>query len=174
MANTQAKYLTGLGATPSGEIAGLPLFISVDDEKAVTYYLKNEDNKVIAFLYMENIPGWKAKEESVIWADDAYRGQGLVPALYDAFIKRDNGILISDDLHTVHAMSMWTKFIKTQRYKIYAINLKNPRQKVQVWWDAQAEDILYDTTIPGIWFDSADRGIKTLLKQYDIRFVAHS
>lgn len=173
MANTQGKYLADLDATPAGEISGIPLFISVDEEGAVTYYLRNDTKKVVAFLYMENLPGWKAKEESVVWADDAYRGQGLVPSLYDAFIKRDDGILVSDDLHTVHAMAMWTKFIRTKRYKIYAINLKNPREKAQVWWDSANEEVAVDPRMPGLWFDSNERGIKTLLKQYDIRFVAH-
>ena len=173
LASQQLKYLKWCESTLAGSINGYDLYIAVDKEKALTYYL-TDNSKVIAFLYMEAIERWKAMEEAIVWTDDAYRGRGLVPALYDTFIKRDNGILISDNLHTKYAVAMWKRYIKTQRYNIYAINLKNPRQKVQVWWDNEHDDVMYDSKFAELWTDSTVRGAKAYLKQHDIRFVAHA
>lgn len=138
---------------------------TLTDSQYISYFFRDDADNVAAFVLMEHIPGWKAKEESVVWASPAYRGKGLVSELYDAFIKMDGGILLSDNLQSPDAIRMWTGFVKRRQYRVHAVDLRNPQIKGQVYWNDQAHELEFTGKIAAIW---AEKETKS-----DVRLVAY-
>lgn len=113
--------------------------------------------------------GWASWQVVISYVHDEYRGQGLGTKLYDAVIKRDGLMLMSDHKQTNEAKLLWMKFIKSKRYNIWAVDINNIDNNSVVYWDNDTDDV---EAALHIWHQ--DTKFYRPYKNQDVRLVAIS
>jgi hypothetical protein len=113
-------------------------FVSV--KRVVAYDLKA--NKYAAFLQLEKFSN-NAYAETIISADKAYRGINLPLDMYSFLIKEEGMIIVSDEIQTIGARSIWEKLAHEQGIDVYGYNTKT-KKVFQVDTDDLFNEDVYD------------------------------
>jgi len=109
--------------------------------KLVAVY-DRQANKYAAFLQLEKFSA-SAYAESVVAADPAYRGINLPVQLYTFLVQEEGMIIVSDEVQTLGARSIWEKLAKTPGIGVYGYNDKTGKV-FQVDMDDLFNEDVYD------------------------------
>lgn len=101
-----------------------------------------EGQKFAAFLQLTKFSN-SAYQESVIAADTAYRGINLPVQLYTFLIQEEGMIIVSDEVQTMGARSVWEKLAKVPGIGVYGYNDK-AKKVFQVDIDDLFNEDVYD------------------------------
>lgn len=85
--------------------------------------------------------GWAAWQVVISYIQEEYRGVGLGKLLYDTVIDNDKLMLMTDHKQTEDAKSLWTGFIKSKKYNIWAVDINNLNNNSSVYWDSDTDDV---------------------------------
>jgi GNAT superfamily N-acetyltransferase len=95
----------------------------------------------VAWLYLWQKPGWRAWEVMQVFVFEKLRGQGLAKKLYQAAINHDGLVMASGKSQSASSRSLWKSFVKQNMFEMFAINYKNLKERSQVFWDRDEEEI---------------------------------
>ncbi len=131
-----------------GTIAGKFRVAAVDgslegnaQNKLVVVYDTNE-NKYAVFLQLTKFSN-SAYQESIIAANREYRGIDLPVQLYAFLIEEDGMIIVSDEVQTMGARSVWEKLATIPNIGVYGYNDKT-KKVFQVDMDDLFNEDVYD------------------------------
>lgn len=115
---------------------------------AYAIVVKHKDEyRPIAWLYLWQKPGWKGWEVMQVFVFEKLRGQGLARRLYEAAINIDNLIMVSGKSQSKTSRALWKGFVKYNTFKMYAIDFWNMKDRSQVFWDKDHDEIWCDMDI---------------------------
>lgn len=113
--------------------------------------------------------GWKAWQVFISYIHEEYRGIGLGKKLYDTVINHDKLMLMTDHKQTEDSKLLWTSFIKSKKYNIWAVDLNNVSDNSVVYWDNDTENV--ESSLH-IWHPDAK--LPKVYDRQDVRLVAIS
>ena len=116
--------------------------VSVTDEvvrvwcgvKNISYAILDED-RPIAWVYLERQPGWVAWEVAQVFVFPAYRGNGYARKIYEAAVLIDGILLASGKTQGKDSRALWKKMIAENRLNIWACDFKNLKSTSEVFID---------------------------------------
>ena len=138
-------------------------FENIDDD---CYYATLYKGEPVAFLYLEALPDMVALEESVVWVSPDHRGHGLAEVMYRIFIENDDGILVSDSIHTEGGVALWNKFVAKRIFTVFAFDICEEGEPAEVVWDKGLAEIVTEP-VTKLWVTEGTR------KKHNYRLVAH-
>lgn len=94
----------------------------------------------IAWLYLWQKPKWKAWEVMQVYVFEKLRGKGLAKRLYSAAINQDNLIVASGKTQSRHSRALWSRFIRSRAFDIFAIDYWDLKTRSQVFWDVEQNE----------------------------------
>lgn len=107
----------------------------------------NGDLRPIAWLYLWQKPNWRAWEVMHVFVFEKLRGRGLAKRLYQAAINLDGLIMASGKSQSKTSRALWSGFVKNKTFDIYAIDYWDMKQRSQVFWDDEFDEIYCDLTL---------------------------
>lgn len=166
------KSLTRLTESAAKELATLESKAGDMRAEAATLREKLErasaDEKSVKFIMgaldLERRPGWTGHEVSLTFVDPEHQGKGIAGRLYDTAIIKDGLMVVSGHMQTKYSIAMWKRFVETERYTIWAHDLKDLERFARIDYDETKEDVTCELNV---WF----RGNRQK-RNTDVRLIA--
>lgn len=95
----------------------------------------------VAWLYLWQDQDWQAWEVMQVFVFEKLRGQGLAKKLYKVAINHDNIIMASGLTQSSSSRALWKSFIQKNTFDVYAIDYWNMKDRSQVFWDKDNDEI---------------------------------
>lgn len=95
----------------------------------------------IAWLYLWQKPKWVSWEVMQAFVFEPLRGKGVAKKLYQAAIDIDGLIMTSGKTQSRSARALWLSFIKKNTFNMFAIDYKDLKNRSQVFWDKESEEL---------------------------------
>ncbi len=96
------------------------------------YYICDEADWPVSWLYLTQRKGWQAWEVTQIWTFPEHRGKRHAETLYKSAVNRDGVLLASGNLHTQYSQALWRSFIRRNLFNVWAQDFKHLDRVAQV------------------------------------------
>lgn len=120
------------------KMRGIPVYKIAKGDKL--YYVAAEQKGDTLFVHgwvliCKEKLSWKSWSVDFSYVFPQSRGSGWGKLLYDTIINRENIILASGSSQSVSGRRMWKSMVKSDRYMIWAHDLKNMNRYADVTYD---------------------------------------